>query len=66
VLVQPDNEQALANAIESLYREPALRNSLGAAGRQFVTQFDAPVVAELFLREIERLAGLQAPARREA
>jgi glycosyltransferase involved in cell wall biosynthesis len=66
VLVQPDNEQALANAIESLYREPALRNSLGAAGRKFVTQFDAPVVAELFLREIEKLAGLPAAAGGEA
>jgi glycosyltransferase involved in cell wall biosynthesis len=64
--VQPDNEQALADAIESLYREPARRNSLGAAGRQFVSRFDAPVVAELFLREIERLAGLRAVAGREA
>jgi glycosyltransferase involved in cell wall biosynthesis len=66
ILVQPDNEQTLADAIESLYREPALRNSLGAAGRQFVAQFDAPVVTELFLREIERLAGFGASARREA
>jgi glycosyltransferase involved in cell wall biosynthesis len=66
VLVQPDNELALANAIESLYREPALRNSLGEAGRQFVAQFDAPVVAELFLREIEKLAGLPAAAGGEA
>lgn len=66
VLVQPDNEQALADAIESLYREPALRNSLGAAGRQFVTRFDAPTVAELFIHEIERVAWNQAATCSEA
>jgi glycosyltransferase involved in cell wall biosynthesis len=56
LLAEPDDEEALAEAIERLYREPVLRKSLGAAGRQFVKQFDAPVVAQLFLHEIESLA----------
>lgn len=56
LLAEPDDEEALAEAIERLYREPALRETLGAEGRQFVKQFDAPVVASLFLREIESLA----------
>ena len=60
LLVEPDNEEALAEAIERLYRESALRTELGEAGRQFVRQFDAPVVAKLFLEEMERLARLKA------
>jgi glycosyltransferase involved in cell wall biosynthesis len=63
LLAEPDDEEALAEAIERLYREPALRKSLGAAGRLFVKQFDAPVVAELFLHEIEALAMPRTDAR---
>ncbi len=55
LLVEPDNEQALAEAIQRLYREPALRSSLAEAGRRVVAQFDAPQVARLFLTEIENL-----------
>jgi glycosyltransferase involved in cell wall biosynthesis len=66
ILVQPDNEQALAHAIESLYREPALRNVLGSAGRVFVTRFDAFKVSLLFLREIDRVVALRSSARHEA
>jgi glycosyltransferase involved in cell wall biosynthesis len=56
LLVAPDDEQALAEAIERLYQQPALRKSLGTAGQEFVRQFDAPVVAGLFLQELERVA----------
>jgi glycosyltransferase involved in cell wall biosynthesis len=55
LLVEPDNEQALAEAIQRLYREPALRFSLAETGRRVVAQFDAPQVARLFLTEIENL-----------
>jgi glycosyltransferase involved in cell wall biosynthesis len=56
VLVEPDNERDLAEAIELLYRSPDLRMQLGAAGLQLVTQVDAPVVAKLFMRRIEIIA----------
>jgi len=52
LLAEPDNEEALAEAIERLYREPKLGEQLGCAGREFVTNFDAPMVARLFLQEM--------------
>ena len=63
LLAEPNDEEALAQAIEHLYREPLLRETLGAKGRELVKQFDAPVVANLFLREIESLARCRADAR---
>jgi glycosyltransferase involved in cell wall biosynthesis len=53
LLAEPDNDVDLADAIERLYRDPLLRESLGNAGREFVGRFDAPVVARMFLRELE-------------
>lgn len=55
LLVDPDSDEALAAAIERLYREPALRDSLAAAGREWVKQFDAPMVSAMFLRTLESL-----------
>jgi glycosyltransferase involved in cell wall biosynthesis len=60
MLVEPDSETALAEGIELLYRSPDRRAALGAAGLQFVKQFDAPVVAELFMRTIKALAESEA------
>jgi len=56
ILAEPDDEESLAEGIERLYARPELRATLGPQGAQFVKQFDGPVVAELFLREIR--AGL--------
>jgi glycosyltransferase involved in cell wall biosynthesis len=53
LLAEPDNSEALADAIERLYRDPRLRESLGNAGREFVHHFDAPVVGRMFLRELQ-------------
>ena len=55
LLVEPDSDQALATAIEQLYRDPTLRDSLAATGREAVKQFDAPRVAAMFLRKLESL-----------
>jgi glycosyltransferase involved in cell wall biosynthesis len=55
VLVEPNNAEALAAGIESLYRAPELRAVQVAAGSTWVEQFDAPRVAALFLDEIQRL-----------
>jgi glycosyltransferase involved in cell wall biosynthesis len=63
ILVQPDDEEALAKAIERLYPDPALRAALAAEGSRFVNQFDAPVVARAFLREVELAAGMRVTAR---
>jgi glycosyltransferase involved in cell wall biosynthesis len=55
LLVEPDSDEALAAAIERLYREPRLRQTLADKGREEVAQFDAPVVAAAFLRKSEEL-----------
>lgn len=51
-LVEPDSAEALAVAIESLYRSPEARIAQAAAGAQWVEQFDAPRVARLFLEAV--------------
>jgi glycosyltransferase involved in cell wall biosynthesis len=48
-LVEPENHEALAAAIEQLYRSPEARQANAAAGARRVEQFDAPRVARLFL-----------------
>lgn len=66
LLVEPDNEHELADAIERLYREPRLRESLGNAGRAFVRRFDAPLVGRMLLRELEDFVRLKTEAFRRA
>ncbi len=55
LLVEPENAEALAGAILRLHREPGLVSTLGAAGREKVTRYNALDVARLFLHEIDRL-----------
>ncbi len=52
LLVEPESAQALADAILRLYREPALRSLLGAAGKERVTRYNAQDVARLFLSAV--------------
>jgi len=52
VLVNPDDEDALAEGIDRLYRDHALRASLAAAGAEWVKQLDAPQIAAGFAREV--------------
>jgi glycosyltransferase involved in cell wall biosynthesis len=54
LLVDPDNEQALAAGIERLYRDADLRRQLGGQGLARVKQFDAPRVAARFVEEVRR------------
>jgi glycosyltransferase involved in cell wall biosynthesis len=60
ILVEPDDDEALAEGIERLYVDSTLRKALGTEGQQFVRQFDGPAVAALFLREVDLAASNQA------
>jgi len=53
ILVDPDNEEALAEGIDRLYSDQSLCMTLGEQGSHFVQEFDGPRVAGTFLREIE-------------
>jgi glycosyltransferase involved in cell wall biosynthesis len=52
LLVEPENAEALAAGIEELYRSPEKRASLARTGSEWVEQFDAPRVAQLFLNAV--------------
>jgi glycosyltransferase involved in cell wall biosynthesis len=52
LLVEPESDMALAAGIEELYRSPETRAALGRIGATWVEQFDAPRVAQLFLRAV--------------
>jgi glycosyltransferase involved in cell wall biosynthesis len=55
ILVEPENPEALAEALLSLYRDPDLRNSLGSAGARRVEEFEMYRVGALFLRQIAEI-----------
>jgi glycosyltransferase involved in cell wall biosynthesis len=56
ILTEPENPEALAEAIFGLYRDPDLRASLGLAGSADVEQFEMHRVARRFLNEIAKIA----------
>jgi glycosyltransferase involved in cell wall biosynthesis len=63
ILLEPDDDQALADAIERLYQSPALRATIATAASRWVNQFDGPLVAAAFLREVEQAASMRAADR---
>ena len=56
ILVEPENPEALAEAIIRLYRDPDLCHSLGSAGLRNVEQFEMHCVAARFLSEVAKVA----------
>ena len=56
VLVEPDNPEALANALILLDRDRELRGLLGAAGSRHVEEYDIHPVAMRFLSEVAKVA----------
>jgi glycosyltransferase involved in cell wall biosynthesis len=56
LLVEPENAEAMAEAILRLYRDADLRRSLGAAGLREVEQFEMRRVAGRFMEEVARVA----------
>jgi glycosyltransferase involved in cell wall biosynthesis len=55
ILVEPENPEALAEAILCLYREPDLRTSLGAGGLRDVEQFEMRRIASRFIKEVAKI-----------
>jgi glycosyltransferase involved in cell wall biosynthesis len=55
VLVEPDQPEALADAIRRLHQNPDLLDALGGAGRRRVSQFDMRRVARQFISEIAKV-----------
>jgi glycosyltransferase involved in cell wall biosynthesis len=56
LLVEPDDEEALAEGIFHLYQESDLRQGLVSQGLEWVKRFDAPAVAGVFMDTIVPLA----------
>jgi len=54
LLVEPENESALAEAIIRVLRDPSLRSSMGEQGRLKAQQYDWPIVARRVLSMYER------------
>jgi glycosyltransferase involved in cell wall biosynthesis len=52
ILAEADSDEDLAAAIERLYADSGLRAQLAAGGCEFVQQFDGPLVAREFLRQV--------------
>jgi glycosyltransferase involved in cell wall biosynthesis len=57
ILVEPDNDEALADGIGRLHADPALHAAIATQASEWVKQFNAPLVAAAFLRELTLTAG---------
>ena len=61
VLVEPENPDALAEALLCLYRDPGLCRTLASAGLRDVQQFEMNRVAVRFLTAIAKVAPSPGP-----
>ncbi len=59
LLVPPDDEEQVANAIERLYRDEDLRHDQAALGLQLVQRFRPETVARQFLMELQKTGDRQ-------
>ena len=66
LLVPPDDEAALADALESLLRDPERRRTLGAAGRSRVKEFSMERMIRRTEDVYKRLCGTEKGAGRAA
>ena len=57
--MEPENPEALAEALLTLHRDPDLRNSLGSAGARRIEEFEMHRVAALFLRQVAKLVPIE-------
>ena len=58
LFVPPDNQRALASAIEQLCRDPRLRDELSRAARSRASQFTIDRMAERYLTAYAELVAL--------
>jgi glycosyltransferase involved in cell wall biosynthesis len=56
LLAEPDDPEALADAIVQLHRDPQLRRFYGAAGLRNVEKYAMPLVTARFLSEVAKVA----------
>lgn len=54
-LVEPDQPEALADAIAALYGAPERQGAMAETGLEWVKQFDAPLVARCFVEAVSVL-----------
>jgi phosphatidylinositol alpha-mannosyltransferase len=54
-MVEPANEHALADAIVTLLRNPALRQEMGERGRRKAAGYDWPIIARQILELYQQL-----------
>ncbi len=64
VLVEPENPNALAEALAALREDPERRREIGKAGQRLVEHYDLPRVAGLLLAEIRKISGGSGESRR--
>jgi glycosyltransferase involved in cell wall biosynthesis len=57
LLVTPRDVSALAESLLALLRDQELRERLGEFGRRHVRQYDWPVVARMFLEQVQGVVG---------
>jgi phosphatidylinositol alpha-mannosyltransferase len=65
LLVEPENEHALAQALTSLLADPTLRKEMGQRGREKAKRYDWPIIARELLELYERLLREKAEAERD-
>ena len=57
ILTDPESVVDIARAISDMYANPSMRADLGQAGKEFVKNFDSPVVASLFAAHAAEMLG---------
>jgi len=63
LLVEPENEHALADAVIGLLRNPSLRREMSERGRRKAARYDWPIIARQILELYQQLVQKKAEAR---
>jgi colanic acid biosynthesis glycosyl transferase WcaI len=67
LVIEPENSEALSEAITQLASSPELRRRLGQNGREYILRhYSRRVTAEIYIRVLESLLGLSHPRKAAA